>query len=64
MWHLVQCFWSNEKGQDLTEYALLMAFVVLAATGFFMVSATSLSTIWIVANGVVNQAAIQAHASS
>ena len=60
MWHhLGQCFWSDE-GQDLTEYALLLAFVVLGASGIFVVNGRSLVTIWTAANAIVNQAASRA----
>ncbi len=63
MKHLAQRFWSAEHGQDITEYSLLLAFVVLAAAGIFMVNGASLNSIWVSANTVVNQAAIKAHAS-
>ena len=59
MWRLAQCFWSDE-GQDLTEYALLLAFVVLGASGIFVVNGRSLVTIWTAANAIVNQAANRA----
>jgi Flp pilus assembly pilin Flp len=63
MKHLVQRFLSAEQGQDLTEYSLLLAFVVLAAAGIFLVDGISLNSVWISANNVVNRAAIQSHAS-
>jgi Flp pilus assembly pilin Flp len=63
MKHLAQRFWSAEQGQDLTEYSLLLAFVVLTAAGIFMANGTSLQGIWISTNTLVNQAAVKAHAS-
>jgi len=48
----------------MTEYALLLAFVVLAAAGLFVVSGNSVVTIWSVSNNMVTAAAQQAHAAS
>ena len=58
-WRLIY----NEQGQDITEYSLLLAFVVLTAAGIFFTNGTALQSIWVTANGLVNQAAVQAHAS-
>ena len=63
MKHLAQRFWSAEQGQDLTEYSLLLAFVVLVAAAIFMANGTSLQSIWLSTNTLVNQAAVKAHAS-
>jgi Flp pilus assembly pilin Flp len=63
MKHLAQCFLSAEQGQDLTEYSLLLAFVVLTAAGIFLANGTSLQGIWVSTNTLVNKAATQAHAS-
>ena len=59
-----QGFCTDQHGQDLTEYALILAFVVLAAAGLFLVSGKSVITIWSVSNTIVTNAAQQAHASS
>jgi Flp pilus assembly pilin Flp len=59
-----QSLWTDQQGQDLTEYALILAFVVLAAAGLFSVSGTSVITIWSASNDIVTAAAQQAHASS
>jgi Flp pilus assembly pilin Flp len=56
-------FLSAEQGQDLTEYSLLLAFVVLTAAGIFLANGTSLQGIWLSTNTLVNQAATKAHAS-
>ncbi|MBZ5577204.1 MAG: Flp family type IVb pilin [Acidobacteriia bacterium] len=38
--------WSNEEGQDLIEYTLLLAFVALVAAGLFINAGQSVSGIW------------------
>jgi hypothetical protein len=63
MWHLAERLWIKEQGQDITEYSLLLAFVVLASTGIFLANATSIYTVWAVTNGIVNQAAVTSHGS-
>ena len=63
MWHLTQRFWTSEQGQDVTEFSLLLAFVVLAAAGIFLVNMNSVTGIWVSANNLVNQAATTSHAS-
>ena len=32
----MESFWNNETGQDLVEYTLLLAFVVIAAAAIFI----------------------------
>jgi Flp pilus assembly pilin Flp len=39
-------FWREEKGQDLIEYTLLMAFVALASAALFLGAGTSIKGIW------------------
>ena len=63
MEQIAQRLWYDEQGQDLTEYSLLLAFVVLTAAGIFMANGTSLQGIWLSTNTLVNQAATKAHAS-
>jgi len=43
-------FLSDDQGQDLIEYTLLLAFVCLATSALFISSGGSLSGIWISAN--------------
>jgi Flp pilus assembly pilin Flp len=57
-------FCGDQQGQDLTEYALLLAFVVIAAAGLFLASGSSIVTIWSVSNNMVTAAAQQAQAAS
>ena len=63
MEQMAQRLWYDEQGQDLTEYSLLLGFVVLTAAGIFMANGTSLQGIWLSTNTLVNQAATKAHAS-
>jgi Flp pilus assembly pilin Flp len=44
--HLVSAFFQDDSGQDLIEYALLMAFIALAAVGILTNLSVSFSTIW------------------
>ena len=63
MRELTQRFWTREQGQDVTEYTLLLAFVVLTAAGIFLVNMNAVTGIWGSANTLVNQAASAAHGS-
>ena len=47
----------DEDGQDLVEYSLLMAFIVMAAIEIMQKTGTSISPIWLTANTVVANAA-------
>jgi Flp pilus assembly pilin Flp len=38
--------WSDESGQDLIEYTLLLAFLALVAAGVFISSGTAVKSIW------------------
>jgi Flp pilus assembly pilin Flp len=51
-------FWTDEQGQDLIEYSLLMAFVALASAALFIGTGGTIKGIWstmnsqlVVANG-------------
>ena len=39
-------FWRDERGQDLIEYTLLMAFVALASAAIFLGAGKSVTGIW------------------
>lgn len=43
---LLRNFWHDDKGQDLIEYTLLMAFVALASAALFLGVGGSVSGIW------------------
>lgn len=44
-------FLRDEDGQDLVEYSLLLAFIMLATSASFMTAGGSISGIWSSANG-------------
>lgn len=48
---------AEEQGQDLIEYTLLLAFVVLASAALFISAGGSISSIWTQSNTIINQAA-------
>jgi pilus assembly protein Flp/PilA len=50
-------FWKEEDGQDMVEYALLLAFVALAAVGVLGTVKSSISTIWTSVNTNLSTAA-------
>jgi Flp pilus assembly pilin Flp len=50
MRNLLHSFWSEDHGQDLIEYTLLLAFVCLVAAAIFIGAGTSTSGIWVIAN--------------
>ena len=49
-------FLSDETGQDLIEYTLLMAFVALASAGLFLSAGGSIAGIWTTTNSQLTQA--------
>jgi Flp pilus assembly pilin Flp len=49
-------FLGQQEGQDLVEYTLLVAFVCLVASAFFLGSHKSIYTIWEVTNNNLSQA--------
>ena len=53
-------FVREEKGQDLVEYTLLLAFVCLASAALFIGAGASLATIWGDANAIFKNAATAA----
>lgn len=55
-------FW-DERGQDLTEYSLLLAFVVLASAALLIVNAQSVIGIWTASNTLISTANSAAHGS-
>ncbi len=57
-------FIRDERGQDLVEYTLLLAFVALASAGIFMAAGGSIKTIWQTAQGQLEEAATQAESGS
>ena len=53
MKHLLNAFWCEEEGQDMVEYALLLAFIALAAVGLLTGVKTQLSGLWSTINSTL-----------
>jgi Flp pilus assembly pilin Flp len=47
---VMKAFWTDDQGQDLIEYTLLMAFVALASAALFLGAGGSISGIWSTTN--------------
>ena len=54
----------EDRGQDLVEYTLLLAFVCLGSAALFINGGKSLVTIWTSANVILTNAASVAAAAS
>jgi Flp pilus assembly pilin Flp len=48
--------WNDDRGQDLIEYTLLMAFVALASAALFIGAGGSISGIWTTTNSQLSAA--------
>jgi len=59
MLSLMKRFWRDEKGQDLIEYTLLMAFIALASASLFLSAGGSISGIWVGASSQLSAANLQ-----
>ena len=44
--NMLNAFWKEEDGQDMVEYALLLAFVALAAVAVLGTVKTQISGLW------------------
>ncbi len=53
---LLTDFFSDERGQDLVEYTLLLAFVVCASAALFLNNSSSISRIWDAADESLSEA--------
>ena len=51
MRQMVRALWREEDGQDMIEYALLLAFIVIAATAVLGFNTTSIRGIASAGNG-------------
>ena len=60
MKNLVRRFWSEDEGQDLIEYTLLLAFVSIASAGLFIGAGRSIKSIWTTTNSQLAAAAASA----
>jgi Flp pilus assembly pilin Flp len=52
--HKVQVFFRDEAGQDLSEYCMLLALIVLVAAGIFLKVSGGVGSLWTVANSTLN----------
>jgi Flp pilus assembly pilin Flp len=57
MTNLLRNLWTDDRGQDLIEYTLLMAFVALASASLFVSTGNSISGIWGSASNQLSNAA-------
>jgi len=44
------CLWKNDDGGEVSEYSLLVAFLLLVSACLFLSSATNVSSVWQAAN--------------
>ena len=47
-------FLRNETGQDLTEYSLLLAFVVVASAALLLMNTSAIAGIWTSGNQLIS----------
>ena len=56
-------FLLDEQGQDVVEYSLLLAFVVVTSAALLIVNAQSVVGIWTASNTLISTANTAAHGS-
>ena len=56
----IQTFLSEDAGQDLIEYTLLLAFVALASASLFIIAGHNIKSIWTTTNSQLAAAAASA----
>jgi len=57
---LIKSFWEDERGQDMVEYSLLLAFVSLSGAALYIGMGSTTKTLW----GIVNSRLAAANQSS
>ncbi len=62
--HKIRRLFREEGGQDLSEYCLLVALVVLIAAGVFLKVSGGMQTLWTAANTTLNSTAVSATTST
>jgi len=60
MTNFLHNLWTDDQGQDLIEYTLLMAFVALGSAALFISAGASVSSIWSATNSQLSAAAAAA----
>jgi Flp pilus assembly pilin Flp len=60
MLKLLVRLWSEEQGQDIIEYSLLITFIAIACMWFIGAGGPSIRGVWGGANSTVNQASSSA----
>jgi Flp pilus assembly pilin Flp len=60
MKNFIMNFLTEESGQDLIEYTLLMAFIALASAAIFVNAGGSINSIWQSSNTQLSNAAAEA----
>lgn len=58
--HLIAEFFKGERGQDLVEYTLLLAFVMLASAAMYINAGGSVTGIWTTTNDQLNSGLVAA----
>ena len=53
-------FWNDEQGQDLIEYTLLLAFVLVASAALYINAGGSVTGIWTMANTQLSSGVVAA----
>jgi hypothetical protein len=49
--------WNNDDGGDVSEYTLLITFLLLVSACLFLSSATNVSSVWHAANSFISRGA-------
>ena len=57
---LFNSVFTDESGQDLVEYSLLLGFLCLASAALFMGAGGNVNAIWTIANNQLSTAAVSA----
>ena len=49
------CLWKNDDGGEVSEYSLLIAFLLLVSACLFLSSASNVSSVWQAANSFISR---------
>ncbi|MGO9255638.1 MAG: hypothetical protein ACLQU1_04960 [Bryobacteraceae bacterium] len=63
-WNKIRRLFREEGGQDLSEYCLLLALVVLIAAGVFLKVSGGVQSLWAVADTTINSTAASTSVTS